>query len=205
MPFIEDEELLDFHKAIDFNKNMAEEWKERHDAKEIEINHLNKKKNSILIALISLGLCCIFLFYIARMKPFWITNNKTLEKSGYHMVNLNQAPNALDAFVSKQTPIDSSHVKKYDGVIYQVQIGAYKNFSIAMHSDEFNDLTENSNGYNKYALGKFSSYSDASTFKNDLKKLGFKKAFLVSFYNDEQIDIRKALELSGEPQFLESN
>ena len=23
MPFIEDEELLEFHKAIDFNKNMA--------------------------------------------------------------------------------------------------------------------------------------------------------------------------------------
>jgi len=203
MPFIKDEEILDFHKAIDFNKNMAEEWKERHDVKELKVNNLNNTKNWLLIALIGLGLLCLLLFYIARVKPFWLTNNKTLETSGYHMVNLNETPNALDAFTSPKSPIDSAAIKKYEGVMYQVQIGAYKHFSIAMHSEEFNDLTAYSNGYNKYALGKFSTYEAASTFKNDLKSLGFKKAFLVSFYNDEQIDIRKALELSNEPQFLE--
>ena len=204
MPFIEDEELLEFHKAIDFNKNMAEEWKERYDAKEVENKHLNDKKNWILIAFIVAALFCIFLFYVARMKPFWVADNHTLEKSGYHMVNLNDNPNGLDAYISEQTAKEDLKIKKYEGVTYQVQLGAFKKFSIAMHSDEFNDLTAYSNGYNKYALGKFATYADANTFKNDLKKLGFKKAFLVSFYNNEQIDIRKALELSNEPQFLEA-
>jgi len=202
MPFIEDEELLDFKKAISFNKDMAAQWKDRHDAKELENHRLNSKKNWILIALIAVGILCLFLFYMAREKPYWVTTNKTLEKSGYQLLKLNETPNKLDSITTKQTTTDSS-IKKYDGVMYQVQIGAYKKFSIAMHSDEFGDFTERTNGYNKYALGKFSTYADATTFKNDLKRLGFNEAFLVSFYNNEQIDIRKALELSGEPQFLE--
>jgi len=202
MPFIEDEELLDFKKAISFNKDMAAQWKDRHDAKELENNQLNNKKNWILIALVAVGILCLFLFYMAREKPFWVTNNKTLEKSGYQLVKLNETPNKLEALTTQETSIDSATIKKYEGVMYQVQIGAYKKFRIAMHSDEFGDFTERTNGYNKYALGKFSTYADATTFKNDLKRLGFREAFLVSFYNNEQIDIRKALELSGEPQFL---
>jgi len=202
MPFIEDEELLDFKKAISFNKDMAAQWKDRHDAKELENNQLNNKKNWILIALIAVGILCLFLFYIAREKPSWITTNETLEKSGYQLLNFDKNSTGLDALTTKQTIVDSSSVKKYEGVMYQVQIGAYKKFRIAMHSDEFGDFTERTNGYNKYALGKFSTYADATTFKNDLKSLGFKEAFLVSFYNNEQIGIRKALELSKEPQFL---
>ncbi|PCH76073.1 MAG: hypothetical protein COB98_07285 [Flavobacteriaceae bacterium] len=203
MPFIKDEELLEFHKAIDFNKNMAAQWKEKHDDTALKNEVLHGKKNWILIALITLGLFCLFLLYVARVKPFWLANNKTLEKSGYHMVNLNKNPNALEAFTHHKTALDSSRIRKYEGVMYQVQIGAFKNFSIAMHSEEFSDLTEYSNGFNKYALGKFSTYADATIFKNDLKRIGFKKAFLVSFYKEEQINIRKALELSGEPEFLE--
>lgn len=203
MPFIKDEELLDFHKAIDFNKNMAEEWKERYDAKELENNRLNDKKKRIILALITTGLLCLFLIFIARVKPFWIANNDTLNKSGYNMGNSSKNPQNIAVVKKDTSTTETTSFKHYDGVTYQVQIAAFKNFRIAMHSDEFNDLSEQSNGFNKYALGKFSTYADATTFKNDLQKLGFKKSFLVSFYNNEQIEIRKALELSNEPEFLE--
>jgi len=203
MPFLKDEDVLDMHKAIDFNKNISEQWKERCDAKELEVKKLTNIKKWNQIALIGVGLLCLLLFYIALIKPFWITNNKLLASSGYHMVSLNENSRALNDINSNHKAIDSTVTKMYKGVMYQVQIGAFKHFSIPMHSKEFKYLTAYSNEYNKYALGKFATYADATTFKNDLKRLGFNEAFLVSFYNNEQIDIRKALELSGEPQFLE--
>lgn len=203
MPTIEEKDLLNLHKKIDLNKDIANEWKQRFDEKENENIALKNKKNWILIALIFLGVFCLFLFYTARVKPFWLTNNEILVKSGYKIVNLNEVQNIPNTTKNKEVIIDSISNAPYNGIIYQIQIGAFKKFSVKLQSDDFSNLSEYSvDDYNKYAVGKFSSYADAITSKKNLKKIGFKDTFIISFYKNKPIDIKKALKLSNEPQYL---
>ncbi len=203
MPFLRDEELLVLHNNIDNSKTKADEWQEKHQKISTENTGLKRAKKGYLIALIALGIIFLFLLYTARVKPFLLTNNKTLEKSGYQLIQLDTTRTETEKLIDSTSYTAPRSIENYDGVIYQVQIGAFKKFDMAIHSKDFSHFNEYTNGFNKYALGKFSTYSDATTFKNNLKKIGFKEVFLISFYEKEQIDIKEALELSNELEFLE--
>ena len=86
-------------------------------------------------------------------------------------------------------------------IVYGVQIGAYKDFELVSkeltHLDNFK-----SNEYNKFCIGHYTTYKEAFMLKSKLIKLGFKDAFLSAKSFGEPLDIREALVLSNEEQFL---
>ncbi|HIE45171.1 MAG TPA: hypothetical protein EYP87_03140 [Flavobacteriaceae bacterium] len=87
-------------------------------------------------------------------------------------------------------------------VIYSVQIGAFKDFFLT--SDSLMNLSEfNTDGYNKFSIGNYKTYAEAKVLKDSLIKLGFKDCFLSAKSFGNPIDIREALALSNEPEFLE--
>jgi len=82
------------------------------------------------------------------------------------------------------------------GLVFRVQIGAFKN-PIAL--DAFKGLTPiggetTPQGFIRYQAGLFDKYNNANAVKNDLKKLGYRDAFVVAYLNGKRINLADALE-----------
>lgn len=89
------------------------------------------------------------------------------------------------------------------GIIYKVQLGAYKNDVPVDVVNQFldniagNNLEHNMNndGLTVYTSGNFKDYDSANNFKNTLVSKGMKDAFVVAFQNGQKISVAKAIEL----------
>ena len=92
---------------------------------------------------------------------------------------------------SKPIPIDE---KLPNGIIFAVQIGAFRN---QIPNDLFKGLSPlrgetTSNGLIRYQAGRFNKFEDANAVKNDLKKLGYKDAFVVVYKDGQRINLGAA-------------
>lgn len=84
------------------------------------------------------------------------------------------------------------------GTIYRIQLGA---FGYAIDPSSFKGISpltaENleERGLVKYYAGKFSRYEDASTALPSIHSVGFEDAFIVAWYNGNQVSTQKAKQL----------
>jgi hypothetical protein len=95
--------------------------------------------------------------------------------------------------ISNPIPIDS---KFNDGLIFKVQIGAFKQ---ALPNDAFKGISPivaqtTPSGYLRYMAGNFEKYEGAYTVKNYLKNAGYKDAFIVAYLNGVRITLNEALD-----------
>lgn len=82
------------------------------------------------------------------------------------------------------------------GYYYRVQLGAYKNFQVknkpAIKDESITE--EKADGMNKYVVGVFKTFEEADAFKNDMRKMGMKDAFVVPFKDSKRITHKEAIE-----------
>jgi len=102
------------------------------------------------------------------------------------------AGNAYNA--AKPIPLDA---KMQDGLVFRVQIGAFKS---QLANDAFKGLSPLNgetvgNGYIRYTAGNFVKFENASAVKNDLRNLGYSDAFVVAYFNGKRITLAEAIEL----------
>jgi hypothetical protein len=87
------------------------------------------------------------------------------------------------------------------GLVYRVQVGAYERLGIANHASSDPAYNVEQQGrVKKYQLGYFRSSNDARLFRDDLRKLGLRDAFVVAFKDGRRIEIREALQLENQPR-----
>lgn len=82
------------------------------------------------------------------------------------------------------------------GYYYRVQLGAYKFFDVNTKTTKEDDtfLTETKNEIDKYVVGLFFTLEEADKFKNDIRKLGIKDAFVVPYKDGQRITHKEAVE-----------
>ena len=98
---------------------------------------------------------------------------------------------------------ENNYTKTYEapaankkGLLYKVQIGAFKNFDLR----EYFNNTENfsgeidADGTMRYTLGVFKEYWEADKFKQFLRKMGVKGAWVVAFKDGVRVELKDALE-----------
>ena len=95
---------------------------------------------------------------------------------------------------TKPIPVDA---KIEDGLVFRVQIGAFKT---QLANNTFKGLTplnaeSTTNGYFRYTAGNFNKIENANAVKNDLRGLGYPDAFVVAYYNGKRVSIAEAIEL----------
>jgi len=80
------------------------------------------------------------------------------------------------------------------GLMFKIQVGAFQYFNLNkyLESTQENFQGESGDNLNKYTIGKFRDLEMAESFKKDLKRLGIKDAWLVSYYDGVRIDIKEA-------------
>lgn len=76
---------------------------------------------------------------------------------------------------------------------FEVQIGAFEYFDLKAYTDELVRFREmNSQGMNKYVLGRFRTFSDAEAFLKDVQTIGVKDAFIAGIVNGERTTVAAA-------------
>ena len=82
------------------------------------------------------------------------------------------------------------------GYYYRVQLGAYRNFESKSKpsSDDESFLKETISDMDKFTVGMFTSLEEADEFKDEMRKLGVKDAFVVPYKDGKRITHKEALE-----------
>ncbi|HAS39170.1 MAG TPA: hypothetical protein DCS93_01765 [Microscillaceae bacterium] len=83
------------------------------------------------------------------------------------------------------------------GVVFKVQVGAYKGGNIGTGNGGSDYTNESADGYNKHLLGSFKQYQPAKSFASHLERLGIKGAWVVAFKDGNRISIKEALGGAG--------
>jgi len=90
----------------------------------------------------------------------------------------------------------SSGGKMVDGVVFKVQIGAFKNKDLAKYFDNHENFggEVDEDGTQKFTIGQFRDYWEADTFKKYLREMGVKDAWIVPYKDGVRVDIKDVLE-----------
>ncbi|WP_052158240.1 SPOR domain-containing protein [Lacinutrix jangbogonensis] len=191
MPHVEEQDYKNLLAFQDSNEALTK-----------EVNHTKEQKRKVTI--LSIILACLFfltlatfIFYVFSYSKDYvkvqeyqqIIETDSLEAYKQKIINLEQKSTSLEQMIANVEVQES--IK--DQIIYAVQIGAFKERDLSLFSSNLVNFTEISeSGYNKYALGNFSTLQEAQDFRGELVKLGFKDAFIASFKNDKRLKIEEA-------------
>ena len=102
-----------------------------------------------------------------------------------------------EAAYNNENPIPLN-AKLNDGLLYRVQIGAFK---MLIKNNSFSGLSpinaeKTGNGYYRYTAGNYSEYNTANNVKNELRKIGYRDAYVVCYYNGKRVSRSESLSIS---------
>jgi len=83
-----------------------------------------------------------------------------------------------------------------DGVVFKVQIGAFRNKDLSKYfenNENFGGETDG-DGVQKITLGKFRDYWEADTFKKYLREMGVNDAWIVPYKDGTRVAMKDVLE-----------
>ena len=96
----------------------------------------------------------------------------------------------------KETPPAPSPMDFSKGVIFKLQIGAFKNKDLAKYFDNNpnfgGEATEK--GEQRFTIGVFRDYWEADKFKKYMREMGVKDAWIVPFKDGVRVEIKDVLE-----------
>ncbi len=203
MPYIKDKNLVNIYEEVDkandtigkLNKLLEEE----------EENNSILRKHRVILGIFGLLSLILFLWsFLPKNDPvdknYLIKNNLAIINNDSLLKLENELKDVKINILNAQN--NASGIVE-ETIVYSVQIGAYANFKAKLFSDNLAHMKEfEDGGLNKYAIGNFVTYSEALILKNDLKRLGFTDCFIVAQSYGDPVNIREALELSEETQYL---
>ncbi len=97
---------------------------------------------------------------------------------------------------STNTSSDSKGSTAMKGVVFKVQIGAFRNKDLSKYfenNENFSGETDG-DGTQKVTLGLFTDYWEADTFKKYLREMGVKDAWIVPYKDGVRVAIKDVLE-----------
>lgn len=202
MPYIKDKNLVNIYEEVD--KANSTIYKLNTLLKEEEENNSILRKHRIILG--AFGLLLLILFLWSFVNKTKVPDEKFLQKNNLTLVDIDSL-NSLKETVSLNV-FDEFADGDESGlmgqtIVFSVQIGAFTNFKAKLFSDDLAHMKEyKEGGMNKYAIGNFITYAEALVLKDDMRRLGFKDCFIIAQSYGERVDIREALELSEETQYL---
>ncbi len=195
MPFIRDKNLVNIYEEIDEANDTIKTLSTA--LKDEEENNSVLRKHRIVLGVFGLILLILFLWsFLPKSKQY---KEEYLIKNNLSLVDTDSL-HKMQREIRQVVVLDSTKTLLADlSIVYSIQIGAYTNFNINLISDNLSHLNEfEEDGFNKYAIGKYTTYKEAVLLRDDLKRLGFNDCFIIAKSYGEPVNVKEALELSGE-------
>lgn len=208
MPYIKDKNLVNIYEEVDKANQTIGKLTDL--LREEEENNSILKKHRVMLGVFGLLLLILFLWSFLNKDSSKI-KEKYLIENNLSLIDTDSLDTLKDAAM---LPIggDDDFVSGEDGenlglagetIVYSVQIGAFTNFKAKLFSDDLAHMKEfREGGLNKYAIGNYITYAEAKSLKDDLRRLGFNDCFVIAQSYGEAVDIKEALQLSEETQYL---
>jgi hypothetical protein len=195
MPFVRDKNLVNIYEEIDKANDTIKTLSTA--LKDEEENNSVLKKHRIIFGILSLALLVLFLWsFLPKSRQY---KEEYLIKNNLSLVDTDSL-HKIQRKAKQVVVMDSiKNSIKYMPIVYGVQIGAYTNFRSNLISKDITQLeTFEESGFNKFAVGKFITYKEAILLREDLKRIGFKDCFIIAKSYGIPVEMKEALELSGE-------
>ncbi|MFI2742337.1 SPOR domain-containing protein [Zhouia sp. PK063] len=202
MPYIEEKDLQELHDQVWKSNEQQLALQKEFDEEKSKIKKVKLWKNIFLIT--TLLLVLIFVFFLIKYPNILDATKSSSTKvpDGMVMVketkidalnhkidSLSNVNNQLETQAGAKTPNPEDYK---DQTIYAVQIAALEKRDLSMYSDEFMNMHQYKVGnFNKYAIGMFATLKEAQQFRREIKKLGFRTAFVASYKNGKRIRIEE--------------
>lgn len=202
MPYISDEELLDYQVQIDEAKE------EKRVTNFAHTKALNEEKENVtkfktatiilgIIALLGIAGTIYFMLFNVPANMISIKESKAkseiLENKIAELEETIQNLSMDDQINAESSEEEVQKASLSDELVYAVQIGAFENKDLSLYSESFVNFKEiKADDFNKYALGNFATLDEAKNFRRELVSLGFKGAFIASYQNGQRIKIEEA-------------
>jgi hypothetical protein len=125
-----------------------------------------------------------------------IINQLNQEHQSYkNSVSSAIAPQKNTVDITQNNP-KTQEVLYKGGIIFKVQIGAFKNKDLTKYFDNNKNFSGeiDHDGVKKYTLGYFNDYWEAENFKKYMREMGVKDAWIVAYKNGVRVNIRDVLE-----------
>lgn len=202
MPYIKDKNLVNIYEEVDKANQTIHDLEKT--LQEEEENNAVLRKHRIILGVVGLLFLILFLWSFlpgndSISKKDLIENNQVI----INVDSINELKLELATANTRLSQIDSTRIIDKT-IVYSVQIGAFTNFKAHLFSDELAHIKEfEEGGFNKYAVGNFVTYEEARILKEDLKRMGFKDCFIIAQSYGQPVNIREALQLSEETQYLQ--
>lgn len=102
-----------------------------------------------------------------------------------------ESPSATASTASDDIPIDP---KLPEGLLYKIQVGAFRNPIPAGTFGNIKPLVGESagNGLTRYTVGLFQNFTSAEEALSQVKSLGYGDAFIVSYYSGSRVPMNEA-------------
>jgi len=195
MPFVRDKNLVNIYEEIDKANDTIKSLSTA--LQDEEENNSLLKRHRIILGVFGLVLLILFLWsFLPKSKQY---KEEYLIKNNMSIINTDSL-HKIQRKARQVVVTDSLKTSIADlSIIYSVQIGAYANFNSNLISEDITQLEGfEDNGFNKFAVGKFTTYKEVILLRDDLKRLGFDDCFIIAKSYGVPVNIKEALQLSGE-------
>jgi hypothetical protein len=157
----------------------------------------NKWKKLFIYILILWFITLLFLIY----SEFMITENGKTKVE----LSTNKARNEkllseiqimksqVESYKLELAETNTSQKERTQGVWYEVQIGAFKDFNLDQYRDSLVNMKIDVNSLKRLTLGSFDKYVQANKFKKDIRRMGIRDAFIIGKIDGERVKIRQAI------------
>ncbi|RPD98652.1 SPOR domain-containing protein [Aureibaculum marinum] len=199
MPYIKDKNLVNIYEEVDKANQTINKLNKL--LKEEEENNSILRKHRIILGIF--GLLALILFLWSFLPKTNAIDEKYLIKNNLSLIDNDTLQRLKEAQEELIIVKESTKGIVAETIVYSIQIGAFNNFKARLFSDNLTHMKEfTEGGFNKYAIGNFATYAEALVLKEDLKRLGFTDCFIIAQSYGNPVNIREALELSEETQYL---
>lgn len=182
MPFITEDDLLDFHKKIDDLTDKNKKLDELNDS------YYKKIKQGKLLRLVFVVLSGVFLLLFVGAVAYFTTKEpevKTVEV-------IKEVPVETTSTETPETETDYSEATSetaYKDFYFTVQVGAYREY----HQDLEHCLQKfEKNGLSCYVIGQFDDIESSEAYKSEMVQLGLKGAHTVCVSQGELLTLKEA-------------
>jgi len=109
---------------------------------------------------------------------------------------VNAAKKAIAKAKQESASPASGSVVSDDGVVFKVQIGAFRNKDLSKYFENNENFggESDADGVQKITLGKFRDYWEADTFKKYLREMGVNDAWIVPYKDGNRVAMKDVLE-----------
>lgn len=195
MPFVRDKNLVNIYEEIDKANGTIKTLSTA--LQDEEENNSLLKKHRVILGIGCLILLILFLWsFLPKSKQY---KQEYLIKNNLSLIDTDSL-HKIQRKAKQVVVIDSVKASLIDlSIVYSIQIGAYANFNSNLISEDITQMEEfEENGFNKFSIGKFTTYKETVLLRDDLRRVGFKDCFIIAKSYGVPVNINEALQLSGE-------